>query len=381
MESPDRPKRVMIIAGEASGDAHAALLASAMSGLAPGTLFYGIGGPMMERAGVRVLYPQNRLSVVGFTEVAEKLGDLSEAFFLVREVLSLARPDLLVCVDFPDFNFMAAKAAKKRGIKVLYYISPQVWAWRTGRVKKIKRLVDHMAVILPFEKEFYEKSGVPVTFVGHPLLDQEERIPVNSPKGGFLIALAPGSRDGEIVRHLPIMLRASAIIKKSRPEARFVVPGAPGVEPSFIEGIIRSVRSENASIPEIQVWPGGMERVFREASAAVMVSGTVTLEAALSGLPHIIIYRLSPFTYRLGRILIKVPFIGLSNLIAGVAAAPELIQDDASPENIAGHILDMTETPEALEKARALLAQVRGMLGGAGACVRTAKLALSLLDS
>jgi len=154
MESASRPGRVMIIAGEASGDAHAARLVSSMRNLAPDTLFYGIGGPLMERAGVRVLYPQNRLSVVGFIEVAEKIGDLSEAFFLVREVLGLARPDLLICVDFPDFNFMAARAAKNRGIKVLYYISPQVWAWRTGRVRKLKRLADHMAVILPFEKAF-----------------------------------------------------------------------------------------------------------------------------------------------------------------------------------------------------------------------------------
>lgn len=379
MESPNRQKRVMIIAGEASGDAHASRLVSAMRSLEPGLVFYGIGGPLMEAAGVRVLYPSSRLSVVGLIEVAEHLGDISEAFFLVREVLSLARPDLLICVDFPDFNFLAAKAAKKKGIKVLYYISPQVWAWRTGRVKKIRSLVDHMAVILPFEKEFYEKSGVSVTFVGHPLLDQEDRIPVNAPSGGLLVALAPGSRRGEVLRHLPSMLEAAAIIKEKRPEARFAVPCAPGLEPSFIEAVIGDFSAGNASAPEIEVWPGGMEKVFREAAAAIMVSGTVTLEAALAGLPHIIIYRLSPVTYMLGRLLIKVPHIGLANLIAGKEVAGELIQNEASPAKMAQSILKIVESPESLEKAKAGLARVRGRLGGPGACEKTAKIALSLL--
>ena len=368
----------MIIAGEASGDAHAGRLVSAMRSMAPGLVFYGVGGAEMERAGVRILFPASRLSVVGATEVAERMGDISEAYFLARELLALTRPGLLVLVDFPDFNLLAAKAAGKLGVKVLYYIAPQVWAWRSGRVKTIKRRADHVAVILPFEKDIYEKAGVDVTFVGHPLLDREGGLPENAPPPGPpLVALAPGSRAGEITRHLPLMLEAAALIAARNPGVRFAVPVAPGIEPGLVEGIIRRGLSGLSAPPEIEIREGGMARTLTEATAAVMVSGTVTLEAALSGLPHVIIYRLSRLSYRLGRLLIKVPHIGLANLIAETEVARELIQDDANPGAIAGLITEILADPGS---ARRKMATVREKLGGPGASERTARIALGLMN-
>ena len=248
MKPLQAPKCVMIIAGEASGDLHGSRLVRAMRKRSPDLFFCGIGGKFLREAGVRILMEASVLSVVGFTEVFSKIPVIAKGMTVVKRLLKSLRPDLLILIDFPDFNLHAAAVAKKLGIPILYYISPQIWAWRSGRINKIKRLVDHVAVILPFERDLYAAHDIPVTFVGHPLLDSEQysnrsevdaTVPDNS-----AIGLMPGSREKEVVRHLPIMLSAARQLTRQTPNLKFTVSLAPTVPWELVDSIIKTHGSD-----------------------------------------------------------------------------------------------------------------------------------------
>ncbi len=372
-------KSIMIIAGEASGDMHGAKLAHAIKTRSRNVSLFGIGGNAMQAEGVRLVVDANTISVVGITEVLAKLPTIYRAMATVRKNLNHRKPDLLILIDFPDFNVRVAAIAKKLGIPVLYYISPQIWAWRQSRVKKIKRLVDHMAVILPFEATFYRKHRVPVSFVGHPLLDRILPVSDHQPPGtnskGPVIGLVPGSREKEVSTLLPVMLDAAKIIKKSLPTASFVVSCAQSINEKDVQRII----SQYASTLDIETIKGSVDRVFKQSQLLVAASGTVTLEAALHGIPTIIIYKVSPLSYWLGKRLIKVKHIGIVNLIAQKELLPELVQDDASPQAIARTATAMINDPQRLRQMKKELVGIRDLLGGAGASDRVARIALNLI--
>ena len=370
----------MIIAGEASGDLHGAKLVEAMLARDPSLFICGVGGRALRKAGVRILVEASELSVVGITEVFSKIRSLWKGASRVKKLLKSLNPDLLIIIDFPDFNLHAAAVAKRQGIPVFFYIRPQIWAWRTGRVKKIKRLVDHVGVILPFEEDFYHQYDVPVTFVGHPLLDQDVYVQKNHDIHGddtdTIIGLLPGSRDKEVFRNLPVMLAAAALIQQRYPNIRFVVSRAPSVAPEPMDRIVDS--SDSQIDAHITTDPVG--KVFQGCRLVIAVSGTVTLEAALSTTPTVIIYSVSALSYWIGRVLIQVEHIGLINLIAGKEIVPELIQKDAAPKPIADCVLSLLDNPDRLQGMHSELIEARDRLGGPGASQRAADLALNILE-
>ncbi len=368
-------RKVMIVAGEVSGDQHGAHLVRAMKRREPSLEFSGIGGEALGGAGVKVIFDAHRLSVVGITEALAKFSEILKGRKAALSHMAKERPDLLILIDFPDFNMHLAGHARKLGIKVLYYIGPQIWAWRSGRVKRIRKLVDHMVVILPFEEKFYRKKQVPVTYVGHPLMDGA--LPVPSDGDPSVMGLLPGSRTGEVMRHLPVMLDAGVRIREKRPVAKFLLPLAPTIDPKLVEGLLSGHPLE----PFVEVVPSGIHRVFERAGLVVAASGTVTLETAMSATPMVVIYKVSPMSYRLGKVLIRVKFISLVNLIAGRRIVPELIQDRATPGEIARAATKLLSS-EALRGAmKQNLMTVRARLGRGGASDRTARVALSMLRS
>jgi len=372
-------KCVMIIAGEASGDLHGAKLVQAMRQREPSLFFCGIGSLALKRAGVRVLVDASELSVVGITEAIAKIPILLKGIGMAKMLLKSLHPDLLILIDFPDFNLHLAATAKKLGIPVLYYISPQIWAWRRGRVHKIRKLVDHIAVILPFEEAFYKAFGIPVTFVGHPLLDEDpsglDAVSYNGASDQPVIGLLPGSRDKEIVRHLPLMMEAARTLSERFKDIRFIVSHAPSVKKNRIEPIIQDHRG-NADLKLVDDPVGN---IFKQSKLVVAASGTVTLEAAISGTPTVIVYKVSPISYWLGKVLIRVKHIGLANLIAGREVVPELLQKSASSKNIADTVSRMLNDEAGLEHTMKELFHIKTALGSPGASERVAEIALRML--
>ena len=377
---------ILIIAGEASGDLHASGLIRELLKKRPQLKISCVGGERMESAGASVIVPSRQLSVVGLLEVFSHAGPLCSAFFKIRRWIREKRPDLLVLVDFPEFNLLMAQYAKTFDIPVFYFISPQVWAWRQGRVKKIRRLVDKMAVILPFEEEFYKRFGIDATFVGHPLLDsidvdsiQDERLRrrLGLDKNNPLICLLPGSRKGEIERHLPIMLESALLLKKKIGELRFLVAANQGTLP-LVSSII-----DAASYPVsdyIHIVEGETYEAIKASHLCMAASGTVTLETAIIGTPMIVMYKVSTISYLAGKRLIKVPWVSLVNLIANKEVVPELLQDEASPENLANcsyHILNDSSKQKMMKDGFKKVVQ---SLGSGGVPARTADLVLELLD-
>lgn len=357
---------------------HGAKLAQSLKKMAPQTFLFGVGGNAMGAEGVRLIVDSRTLSVVGITEVFSKLLTIYRAMSTVKKALRRLRPDVVILIDFPDFNFHAAGIAKKIGIPILYYISPQIWAWRQGRVNKIRRLVDHMAVILPFEAAFYRKHRVPATFVGHPLLDRISRVDAPPLSQDFfdnpVIGLLPGSREKEVSTLLPIMLEASKRIRQAHPSAQFIVSCSDSIDTDRMMEIVNPFKADI----KIEVVKGSVAQVIKKSRLLVAASGTVTLEAALHGVPMVIIYKVSPLSYWLGKRLINVKHIGIVNLIAQKGLLPELIQDDASPRQIAAQIVQMINDPIKYRQTRMALLQIRKRLGGAGASGRVARIALNL---
>jgi lipid-A-disaccharide synthase len=370
---------VAILAGEASGDQHGAKLVSAMQKKYPALFFCGMGGDALRQAGVRIVMEASELTVVGITEVFAKIPSILKGMAKIKKLLKSLKPDLLILIDFPDFNLHIAALAKKLDIPVLYYISPQIWAWRQGRVKRIGKLVDHMAVILPFEQRFYKEHNVPVTFVGHPLMDTNlpaaDPVLNADPNDGTVIGLVPGSRDNEIIRHLPVMLDTAELLKERLKQVTFIISQAPSVERERIQGVLDGHRLR----AEIEVVSGAVEKVFERSDMIVAASGTVTLQAAIHGTPMVIIYKVSPVSFWLGRALVRVPNIGLVNLVAGEQLVPELVQDEACAENIASALEYLLNDADRLNHLRQQLFALRNVLGGGGASERVADLALEML--
>jgi lipid-A-disaccharide synthase len=375
-----RMQPIMIVAGEASGDAHGARLVRALRKKNPHFFFCGIGGQALRAEGVRVVLDAEALSVVGITEVLSKLASLRRGIRLAKMILRSLHPDLLILIDFPDFNLHLAKTAKNLGIPTLYYVSPQIWAWRSGRVRQIKRRVDHMAVILPFETRFYRRHNVPATFVGHPLLDfhtypkhRPEKDPVDAKP--VIIGLFPGSRSEEVIRHLPPMLAAAQILSARYPDAAFIVSVAASIDESQLAAVL----STWALPDKLELARADVNAIFERCTLIVAVSGTVTLEAAIWGVPMVIVYKVSLLSYWLGRLMIRVNHIGLVNLIFGETVVPELIQDDVSPRKIADQVSRLLADPGSRKRMRDRLMLVRNLLGGPGASQRVADIALNLL--
>lgn len=374
-------KRVMIVAGEASGDLHGSALVREAFTRDPALIFFGMGGPLMRAAGVDTLVDAREMAVVGLVEVIAHFPTIARAFLKLKECLRTDPPDLLILIDYPDFNLRLAGIARKAGVKVLYYISPQVWAWRVGRVKKIARLVDRMAVVFPFEVPFYEKEGVPVSFVGHPLVDTvHQGMPLEEARRLFgltgsrsTIGLFPGSRTQEIRTHLPIIVEAARILKKHDPDTQFILPVASSLSRCDVEPFL----DENEL--GVVVVEGKNYDVINVCDAIITVSGTVTLEIALMGVPMVIIYRVSPVTYRIGKRLIQVDHIGLCNIVADERIVKELIQHEATPELIAGEIEKIVNDPEYAMVIRENLKRVGERLGTGDCSSRVAAILMEMI--
>jgi lipid-A-disaccharide synthase len=372
-------KCVMITAGEASGDLHGGNLVRALRKMDESIFFCGVGGDQLRSAGVRTIVDYSELAVMGVTEVVSRLPVIFKALTTVKRALKSLKPDLVILIDFADFNLKVAAVAKKLGIPVLYYITPKVWAWRPNRVKKIKRLTDHAAVILPFEEQFFRSRGMHATFIGHPLLDvqyAETGATPDKSSGTKTIGLLPGSRRSEIEKHLPILLESASIMSDKNRGLTFLVSVAPSADTTFMNEMLKAHKKPDL----FELVDGGVERIFAQADFLVAASGTVTLEAALYGVPMIIIYKMSSFSYWLARKLVKVDYAGLANLIAGKEVVPELLQSDANPENIANVVCGFLDSDEKTREMKKNLLSIREKLGGTGASERTAVIAFNMIN-
>ncbi len=376
-----KSKKILLVAGEVSGDLHGSYLVEAIHRIDPEIQFFGVGGEGLKRVGMRLLHHSQSLSVVGITEVFVKLRSILKALRTLKRSLERENPDLVILIDFPDFNLRLAKIAHRKGIPILYYISPQVWAWRPGRVKLIARLVEKMVVLFPFEVPLYEAAGVDVEWVGHPLLDIVK--PSLSKEMAFqqfgldpgrrTIGLLPGSRIHEIERLLPSLLASAQLLQKEIPDLQFVIPLAPGMSRATL-----SSRMNPISVP-VTVVEGFTYDVMNLCELLITASGTATLEGAILGKPMIIIYKVSFSTYWIGRALVRVNHIGLPNLVAEKEIALELIQKDVNPQRIVEEALRILRDPLLSRKMMESMGEVRHKLGEPGAAERAGRIVCSML--
>jgi len=358
------PKRVMIIAGEASGDLAAAKLVRDVNQQHTDISFYGIGGRHLRSAGVKILIDAAEIAVVGLTEIFRQFIAIRRAFKTMQKQLRNDPPDLLVLVDYPGFNLRLAKTAKQVGVPVLFYISPQIWAWRAGRIKIIRERVDHMAVIFPFEQAIYEKANVPVSFVGHPLAETvtpssettHVKKQLNLRPDQTIIGLMPGSRESEIKRLLPIMLRTATQLLQQQANIQFILPLAPTISPHLVNRYL--IRT---ALP-IQTVQSNLYDAMHICDAIITASGTATLELALLQRPMVIIYKIGWVTYLIGRMLVSVSACGLCNIIAGRKIVPELIQHKATPKRITTQIRRFIDEPTYRTHTVTALQHVRDQL-------------------
>jgi lipid-A-disaccharide synthase len=381
------PARVLIVGGEASGDLYGGLLMRAMARLDPNIEVTGIGGPSMQAAGLRVLGDARQMGVTGFLEVAARFPVIWRAFRAARRAGSdPAQPvDLAILIDYPDFNLRLAPQLRARGIPVLYFVSPQVWAWRPGRVQRIASCVSRMLVILPFEEAIYRRAGVDVTFVGHPLLDlvrpgrnrQQALSVLKLDPNRPTVSLLPGSRGNEVRSLLSVMLAAARRLREEFRDLQFVIPVAPTIDREAIETAVRASGRWDEP-PPLLVQEDRYDAVAAS-DAAVVASGTATLECALLGIPMLITYRVNRLTYAMARRMSSLPHMGLPNLIAGKEIVPELMQGDCSPERIAAGLRTILTDPALARTMRDNLSLVRARLGEPGAIDRAARSAWGMI--
>ncbi|HIL77752.1 MAG: lipid-A-disaccharide synthase [Methyloprofundus sp.] len=375
-------KKVMLVSGESSGDQHGANLFLELKKRSADIQGIGMGGKKMAEAGIDIQYDSSNIGVIGVIEVIKRYAEIKRALNAMQSLLLEQRPDLLICVDYKEFNFKLAGFAKKNGIKVLFYVSPQIWAWRPGRVVKYGKVIDMMAVIFPFEVPFYEKENVPVRYVGHPSVEtahakrsrdedfKEYGLAMDQPVVGIL----PGSRTDEINRMLPVMLRAAERIQKEIPGVQFVLPQADSVSDELLQASFQQSSIEVTNIKN------QFHDVVQCCDAVMTVSGTATLEIALLNVPMLVAYKLSTITYLLAKILVDTEFIGLPNIIAGKSVVKEFIQYQATPENLAQEIIHLLTDKQYAATVRDGLQTVKIEVGKGGGSENMAELALEMLQ-
>lgn len=373
-------KEIMLVVGEASGDMHGAELVKAMLEQNPNLTFFGVGGNHLQQVPFEAVFTVAKLTGMGLLELAGNIKNIVAAYRVLRRSLRARRPSLLILIDFPEFNLRLAKLAKKLGVPVLYYVSPQVWAWRRGRIRQIARAVDRMAVVFPFEVGLYERHQVPVEFVGHPLLDV---VKVTRDRGVALrdigldkrrpiVALLPGSRRKEVAYHLPIMVDAAMQLKRVH-DAQFFVLRANTLARAELQ---KELDRAGFAIPIVE---SGRYDAINAADLVWAASGTATLETALLEKPMIVVYKVSSITYWAARLLVNVKHIGIANIIAGKAIVPELVQSELSAERLVSESQTILNDPTVRERMIANLSNLRRQLGSPGAARRVAELAVSMI--
>jgi lipid-A-disaccharide synthase len=372
----------MISCGEPSGDLYAGALAVEIRRREPDAAIFGLGGQRLMAGGGELLADYRGLSVTGLVEALRVLPRSMAVLNRLIDTARSERPQAVVLVDFPDFNFRLGAAIKRLGIPIIYYIGPQLWAWRSGRMEVMKRLADRVLVIFPFEEALYKDAGVPVQFVGHPLVDLAR---AQESKAAFLdelgldssrpiVALLPGSRPNEVERLLVVLRDAVQEIHNRLPSAQFVIARAPALDNRLFSTV------SWAEVRPVEVL-ARTDDVLAVADVAITASGTATVQTALHGKPMVVVYRLSPLSYRLGRRFVRVEDVAMVNIIAGRRIVPELIQDDCTPERVANETLSLLTNPEKAEAARCALQEVRERLGRPGASARAAEAVLEVANT
>ncbi|MGR8931460.1 MAG: lipid-A-disaccharide synthase [Gammaproteobacteria bacterium] len=371
----------MFSAGEFSGDQHAAHMFQEMQKQCAEIKGMGMGGNKMRQAGIDIRFDSSGIGVIGLVEILKHYGEIRQALKMMKNIVVQEKPDLLVCVDYKEFNLKLAQFAKRHGVKVLFYVSPQIWAWRPGRVKIYGKAIDMMAVIFPFETAYYEAENVPVRYVGHPSVDKVHplrskredqelfELDANRPVVGVL----PGSRANEIKRMLPVMLDAVKLLARRNASLQFVLPQADSVTDEVLQSYLQDCPVA------IKVVKQQTYDAVQCCDAIMTTSGTASLEIALLQVPMLIAYRLSPFTYWLGKQLVKIAFIGLPNIIAGKAIVKELIQHDVTPEKLAAETERLLNDKKYRATAVTELGRVKSLLGEGGGSKNMADLALEML--
>lgn len=371
-------KKIMILAGEASGDQHGAEMAKEMLAVKPNLDLLGMGSDHMKKAGVSVFFDSASIAVMGIVEIAKHWGDIKKAMSLVKLKIEEEKPDLLICIDYQEFNQKMAAHAKSLGVKVLFYISPQVWAWRPKRVKKVGQKIDHMAVIFPFEVDFYKQHHIPVSYVGHPLVD---KVPdVSSIKTldelgtKKTIGLFPGSRQSELTRLLPVMLESAQKLKVMYgDDVQFVLPIAETLNIESVENIIADYDVD------VILYKDNLYPLIKSCDAIISCSGTVTLEIALLGVPMCVVYKLSWLTHQIMSRLMIIDHFCLVNIVAKKLVVKEMLQDDANALSISNEVKKILSDQQYTNKMKSELHKVKEQLGEGGGSKNIADLALSLL--
>jgi lipid-A-disaccharide synthase len=371
----------MMIAGEASGDLHGAGVVRELKARMPSVELYGIGGDRMRNEGMELIEHISAVSFMGFLEVVRHLPVISAVEKKLERVLVERRPDVVVLIDYPGFNLRFARKAKRLGVKILYYISPQVWAWNKRRVKRMKGLINQMKVVFPFEVEIYRREGIDVEFVGHPLVEtigssatrEDFLARTGLDKGRKLLALFPGSRKQEIEKILPTMVGAALRLQRSH-GVQVAIGAAPTLNADFLQRFI---------LPDaaIRLVENGTHDLMRHADAAIVTSGTATLETGWFCTPMVVVYRTSPLTYFIGRMLVDVPHIGLVNIVAGKSVVPEFIQHKMSVERLVHAVGKILDNDEYARTMRSELSVIKARLGGPGASVRVAEGIIALAEA
>ncbi|MGE4543902.1 MAG: lipid-A-disaccharide synthase [Pedobacter sp.] len=381
MHTATKTHRVLIVTGEASGDLHGANLIHAAGKIDPELKFFGVGGARMAEAGCDILIPAEELAVMGFVEVLGHFPTIWRAFRQLKKVLhGPQKPDVLVLIDFAEFNLLLAAQAKKAGVPVLYYVSPQVWAWRRGRVRRIASVVDRLAAIFPFEPELYKNQDIDVEYVGHPLLDEFE---VTEDRTGFLlksgldphrpvIGLFPGSRKNELKYIFDTIMESAVRLREKYPTAQFLLPVASSFRKQDMQALVAPYGLPVTLIDE------DIYNIIQACDAIISVSGTVTLQIALVGTPMAIVYKLAPISYAIGRRLIRVPYIGLANIVAGRQVVKEFIQQQASPDAIASEIDAILSDAGYNRAMRNDLLTIQERMGEGGCSERVARMVSEL---
>ena len=377
---PQFLSKILISCGEPSGDLYAGALTAELRRLDRAADVMGLGGEHLRAGGGRLLDDYRGLAVTGLFEAVRVLPRAVGTYRRLVTAARVERPDVFVAIDFPDFNFRVSRRVRRFGIPVIYYVPPQLWAWRAGRMRELRVFADRVLVIFPFEEDLYRRAGIPVEFVGHPLLDLAH---VTTPRGQFLerfdiepaapvVALLPGSRPNEVTRLLPVLWRAAMRVGSALPRTAFVVARAPHLPDDLFKDV-PSIEGRKPIVVTAQT-----DDVLAASDVVVTASGTATVQAAIHGAPMVVVYRLSPLTFAIGRRFVRVSTYAMVNLIAGRTIVPELIQDACTPQAVASEVLRYLTDPSHAARTRTALAEVRGRLGRGGASGRAASAILEV---